>query len=172
MPRGRILLSVLAGILGAWALVASAQELAEVTRPCSPADLIGAWEVIRVGTAPGVRIDRSDPAFYPFQRYVFATDATVRHLTSETKITNADHRALLAVAAPWTWAVDANGRLLLLREGQATLDRSACLVLVKEVVDPRSRSRSRPGDLLLTHIDTDDRPLYRRQLRKLEALGE
>lgn len=149
-----------------------AQEEKDALRPCKPADLIGAWEVIRFGAAPAVLVDRSDPYFYPYQRYVFASNATVRHLTSRTKITPAAHRALLAATAPATWAVDGAGKLLVQTEGAPRLETAACAVLTKEVVDPRSRAPAMPGDLLLTHYDTADQPVMRRQLRKLDGLAE
>lgn len=169
----RALLSVLAGTaLCASAGAAAAQEIADATRACTRTDLLGGWQVIRLGPATGVRVDRSDPAFFPHQQYVFGKDATVRHLASQTLITNADHRALLAVTAAGTWAVDAAGRLLLLRAGQARLETSACLVLVREVTDPKTRLRSLPGDILLTTADAADKPLYRRQLRRLVGPGE
>ena len=173
MRRARVLLCVLAGAAvcaGAGSVLA--QDAADALRPCKPADLIGAWEVIRFGAAPAVLVDRSDPYFYPHQRYVFASNATVRHLTSRTKITPADHRALLAATAPATWAVDGAGKLLVQKEGATRLETAACAVLTKEVVDPRSRVPAMPGDLLLTHYDTADKPVMRRQLRKLDGLAE
>lgn len=173
MRRARLLQGLLAGAaLGTAAGLAAAQEMADVTRPCKQADLVGAWEVIRFGAAPPVRVDRSDPAFYPYQRLVFGANATLRHLTSQTKITADRHRALLAGAAPATWAVDGAGRLLLLREGDTRLERSACLVLTKEVRDPRSRAPALVGDILLTRYDAVDTPVMRQQLRKLDGLGE
>jgi hypothetical protein len=123
--------------------------------------------VVRLGPARSAPVDRSAPAFYPYQRYVFARDATVRRLTSRTRITEAEYAALLAAAATDTWAVDEASRLLLLPAGRAQLDRSACLVLVKEVVDPKNGVRSLPGDILLTDTDAAGAPLFRRQLRKL-----
>jgi hypothetical protein len=172
--RARIvLLVVLAGAaVGAGTAPSAAQELADVTRPCRAADLLGAWEVIRLGTAAGVRVDRSDPAFYPHQRYVFYKNATLRYLASQTRITAESQRALLATAAVGTWAVDDGGRLLVLHEGEARLDRSACLVLVKEVQDPKNRARSLAGDVLLTTYDAAGQSALRRQLRKLGGAPE
>ena len=173
MRRARAFLCVLAGAAvcaGAGSVLA--QDAADALRPCKPGDLIGTWEVIRFGTAPAVRVDRSDPSFYPHQRYVFASNATVRHLTSQTRITPADHRALLAATGPATWAVDGAGKLLVQKEGATRLETAACAVLTKEVVDPRSRVPAMPGDLLLTHYDTADKPVMRRQLRKLDGLAE
>lgn len=173
MRRARVLLCVLAGAAvcaGAGSVLA--QDAADALRPCKPGDLIGTWEVIRFGIAPAFLVDRSDPSFSPHQRYVFAANATVRHLTSPTRITPADHRALLAATAPATWAVDGAGKLLVQKEGATRLETAACAVLTKEVVDPRSRVPAMPGDLLLTHYDTADKPVMRRQLRKLDGLAE
>ncbi len=143
-----------------------------MTRPCTQADLIGTWEVVRFGTVPSLHVDRSEPVFFPYQRYVFGTNATVRHLASQTKITRDAHKALLATAVAGTWAVDGDGRLMLLRDGQASLEQSACLVLVKEVEDRKRRAHSRPGDILLTDYDAASQPVMRRQLRKLRGLNE
>ncbi len=173
MRRARLPLAVLLGAtLAGSAGPAAAQGLADATRPCKPGDLLGTWKLIAFGPAVGVRVDPSDPAFSPHQEFVFARDATVRHVASQTPIADADHRALLAGAAPGTWAVDPGGRLLLLRAGTARLEQSACLVLLKEVVDPKHGRRSLPGDILLTNADAADKPLFRRQLRKLDGPGE
>ncbi len=171
MRRARALPLVLLLLGGALAGRAGAQTLADVTRPCTAADLIGAWQVIRFGVTSRERMDPNDPAFFPFQRYVFAKDATLRYLSSKTPIRKTNQPALLATAQPGTWAVE-GGRLLLLRQGQAALDRSLCLVLVKEVVDPKNGVRSLPGDVLLTRVDAGEQPLDRSQLRKIEMLGE
>ncbi|PYM34559.1 MAG: hypothetical protein DME15_08695 [Candidatus Rokuibacteriota bacterium] len=173
MRRARPLRSLLLGAsLWASTLPAAAQELADVTRPCRRADLIGAWVVIRLGAAPGARVDRSDPTFYPHQEYVFYKNATVRHVASQARITDADHRALLSAAPDGTWAVDGEGSLLLQRAGQTSLERSACLVLLKEVVEPKTHLRSLRGDILLTDADGATQPRYRSQLRKLRGPGE
>ncbi|MBI2161253.1 MAG: hypothetical protein HYU25_12925 [Candidatus Rokubacteria bacterium] len=172
MRRAFAVLVLLSMALCAPAGRAPAEERKDALRPCTPADLIGAWEVIRFGTARAVAVDPSNPSFYPHQRYVFAANATVRHLTSRTKITPADHRALLAATAPATWAVDGTGKLLVQQEGATRLETAACAVLTTKVVDPRSRVPAMPGDLLLTHYDAVDRPVMRRQLRKLDRLAE
>ena len=68
--------------------------------------------------------------------------------------------------------MDGDGRLLLLRAGETRLEQSACLVLTKEVMDPRSRVPALVGDILLTRYDAVDTPVMRQQLRKLDGLGE
>jgi len=170
--RVRVLLCVLAGAaVCAGAAPAAAQDASDALRPCKAVDLLGAWEVIRFGAAPSFPVNRRDPYFYPFQRYVFAANATVRHLTSETRITPEGHRTLVAATPPATWAVNGEGKLLLQHPGATWVETAACAVLRKEVIDPRSQVPALPGDVLLTHYDAD-KPVMRRQLRKLDGLGE
>ena len=162
-------LAVLAGLGTAPAV---AQEAKDVLRPCTTTDLVGTWEVIRLGVVPSTRVDRTDPHFYRYQRYVFSANATMRHLTSKTRITPALHRALLSRATPTTWSVDGNGRLVTEREGAADPEVATCEVLTRPVIDPRGGVASPPGDVLLTHADGADRPVMRRQLRRLGGAGD
>ena len=152
--------------------LAVAQEAKDVLRPCAPADLVGTWEVIRFAVVAPARVDRSDPYFYPYQRYVFSANATMRHLTSKTRITPALQRALLSRAVPTAWSVDGTGRLVVERQGEVGPEAAACEVLTREVIDPRSGVASPPGDVLLTHKDDANRPMMRHQLRRLGVPGD
>jgi hypothetical protein len=170
--RARPLLRALAVLAWLGATSAVAQEEKDVLRPCATADLVGTWEVIRFAVAASARVDRSDPYFYQYQRYVFSANATMRHLTSKRRITPALHRALLSRAAPTAWSVDGTGRLVVEREGQVGPEAAACEVLTREVIDPRSGVASPPGDVLLTHWDDANRPVMRHQLRRLGGPGD
>ena len=170
--RPRRLFRALVVLAALAARPAVAQEEKDVLRPCTTAELVGTWEVIRFGTAPSARVDRSDPYFYRHQRYVFSANGTMRHLTSKTRITPALHRALLSRATPTTWSVDGNGRLVMEREGAAEPEVATCEVLTRPVIDPRSGVASPPGDVLLTHGGGADRPAMRRQLRRLGGAGD
>ena len=55
----------------------AADDLRDALRPCTRGDLIGTWAMIRLGTAPSVRVDESDPYFYPYQRYAFSAGDSV-----------------------------------------------------------------------------------------------
>lgn len=143
------------------------KDLSDTLRPCARTDLLGTWEVVRMGAAPGFTFDRADPEYHPFQRYVFDANATARHLTSETAITPDEHRALVERAAAATWAVDETGRLQLLKDGAARPEAATCAVLLKEVASREGGIPGLPGDLLLTHADARGKPVVRRQLRKL-----
>jgi len=136
-------------------------------RPCARADLLGTWQVVRMGAARSVTVDRSAPEYYPHQRYVFAADATMRYLAAQKAITAEDHRTLAAApATATTWAVDETGRLLTQADGVPRQEVSTCAVLLKQI------EAGEAGDVVLTRLDAEGRALSRRQLRRLERAPE
>ena len=144
-------------------------DVASAFRPCARADLIGAWQVLRLGVAPAFGVDKADPAYFAHQRYVFDANANLYQLTSTKTITPDEQRALLVATPPVTWAVDAEGRLLTQRAGEPRLDNSACQVILVETKDPRSDIHPGPGDVLLT-LFADGKPVVRRLLRRVDKL--
>jgi len=150
----------------------AADDPNEALRPCMRADLIGVWAMIRLGTARSVRVDPTDPSFYPYQRFVFRADASLRHLTAPAPVGPEEQRAILSAPPTITWTVDGEGRLLTRKNGAAAPEIDACQVLLVKVSDPRSSIPGLPGDLLLTHYGEDGKPVARRLLRKIAGAGE
>jgi hypothetical protein len=148
-----------------------ADEKSEALRPCTRADLIGIWAMIRLGRAPSVGVDATDPYFYPYQRYAFSADRRMRHLTAPAPVGPAEQRAILSASTTITWTVDDKGRLLTRKNGAAP-EIDACEVLLVKVSDPRNPISGLPGDLLLTHYGEDGKPIARRLLRKIAGSGE
>jgi hypothetical protein len=170
--RGALLALVASGLLPGLAADAQTRrgpDIVNAFRTCARADLIGAWQVLRMGVAPTYPVDKTDPAFSTHQRYVFDANANLYHLTSTRAITPDEQRALLAATPPVTWAVDAEGRLLTQRPGQPRLDTSTCQVVLVETRDPRSDIPPAPGDVVLTLL-SDGQPVVRRLLRRVEKL--
>jgi hypothetical protein len=145
-----------------------AQE-AEILRPCRRGDLIGLWQVVRFGFATGAEVDRSDPAYQMYQRYVFNANATMGYTASDVPPTPDEHRALLLRPAAATWALDERGWLVRQDPGAPRVARSECRVVTQRLKDPRSAVPALPGDVLLTDQGEDERPITRRLLRKLQA---
>ena len=82
-----LLLASLAASLAVWpADQAAAADLNEALRPCTRTDVIGIWAMIRQGTARSVQVDSTDPSFYPYQRFAFRADASVRHLAAPAPV--------------------------------------------------------------------------------------
>jgi hypothetical protein len=136
-------------------------------RPCRRGDLVGSWGVIRFGFASGASVDRGDPAYQPYQHYVFNADATMTYAAAAAPPTPEQQQALLRGPASATWRVDDRGRLMRQAAGSARVETSECRVITRTVRDPRSSVPALPGDVLLTDQREDESPIARRLLRKL-----
>jgi len=172
-PVAALLLALLAASLIPWLVdhAVAADDLREALRSCTRADLIGIWAMIRQGTAPAALVDLADPSFYPYQRFAFRADGSLRHLAAPAPVGPEEQRVILSAPTTTTWAVDAKGRLLTRKNGAAP-EIDACQVLLAKVSDPRSPIPGLPGDLLLTHYGEDGKPIARRLLRKIAGPGE
>ncbi len=177
MTRARVVVLVLVSIAGSFAWwpgdrAAAVDDPREVLRPCTRADLVGTWAMIRLGTPPSVRVDVTDPSFYPYQRYAFSADRRVRHLTALAPVGPEEQRVILSAPSTITWSVDDRGRLLTKQDGAAAPEVDGCQILLAKISDPRSPVPGYPGDLLLTHYDGDGKPVARRLLRKMSGPTE
>jgi len=150
----------------------AADDLRDALRPCTRGDLIGTWAMIRLGTAPSVRVDQSDPYFYPYQRYAFSANRSMRHLAATAPVGPEEQQAILSAPPTTTWTVDDKGRLLTRRSGATAPEVDACQILLTKISDPRSPVPGLPGDLLLTHYSEDGKPVARRLLRKMSGPSE
>jgi hypothetical protein len=144
----------------------------DALRPCTRADLIGTWAMIRLGTAPSVKVDASDPYFYPYQRYAVTADRSMRHLTATVPVGPEEQRTILSAPATITWSVDDSGRLLTRKNGAAAPEVDVCHILLTKISDSRSSFPGFAGDMLLTHYGQDGKPVARRLLRKMSSPDE
>ena len=173
-PLLALVLVVLAGSFSLWpsGRAAAVDDPRDALRPCTRVDLIGTWAMIRLGTAPSVKVDADDPYFYPYQRYAFTADRRMRHLTATVPVGPEEQRTILTAPATITWSVDDRGRLLTRKNGAAAPEVDTCQFLLTKISDPRSSFPGFPGDLLLTHYSEDGKPVARRLLRKMSEPGE
>jgi hypothetical protein len=148
---------------------APAQEGEAVLRPCRRADLLGHWQVIRFGFASGAQVDRADPAYGPYQRYVFNANATMAYVAAAVAPSADEERAFARAPAAVTWALQPGGRLLRQRAGAARVETSECRVVTQVLRDARSPVFALPGDVVLTDQGEDARPIARRLLRRLPS---
>ena len=177
MTRARVAALVLVVIAGPFAWrpsdrAGAVDDRREALRPCTRADLIGTWAMIRQGTPPSVRVDATDPSFYPYQRYAFSADRRMRHLAARAPVGPAEQRVILSAPSTITWTVDNQGRLLTKKDGAAAPEVDTCQILMTKISDPRSPVPGYPGDLLLTHHDGGGKPVARRLLRKMSGPAE
>ena len=140
-----------------------AQE-SDALRPCRPEDLPGVWEVMRLRASSGWRVDRSQPYYFQFQRYVFTADGGARHLTATMPIGAAQHEVMVSAPPTARWTVDERGWLTVDKE-DGPPDVSQCQVVERQIVDSRQRVTASPGELVLTYY-SNAAPVMRRQLAR------
>ncbi len=164
-----LLTLAIAGSCAFWPVgrAAAFDDPRDALRPCTRGDLIGTWAMIRQGTAPSVRVDATDPDFYPYQRYAFSADRSMRRLTATVPVGLEEQRTILSAPATTTWSIDERGRLLTRKNGAAAPEVDACQILLAKISDPRSSVPGLAGDVLLTHYGEDGKPVARRLLRKM-----
>jgi hypothetical protein len=146
---------------------ARAQETAAL-RPCRPDDVPGVWDVVRLRASSGWRVDRSQPYYFQYQRYVFTADGQARHLTATMPIGPAQHEALTSAPVGTRWSLDERGWLTVDKE-QGAPDVSECQVVERQIVDDRQRVTAMPGEVLLTYY-ARGAPVMRRQLARHRRL--
>jgi hypothetical protein len=140
-----------------------AQET-EALRPCRSDDVPGVWDVVRLRATSSWRVDRSQPYYFQFQRYVFTVDGRARHLTATMPIGGAQHEAMTSAPVLTRWSLDERGWLTVDNEYGAP-DVGECQVVERQIVDDRQRVTAMPGEVLLTYY-ADGAPVMRRQLAR------
>ena len=156
-------LAVLALAAAVLAPAARAQET-DALRPCRAEDLPGVWDVVHLRASSSWPVDRSQPYYFQFQRYVFAADGGARHLTATMPIGPAQHEAMVSAPTTARWTLDTRGWLTI-DKAEGPPDVSQCQVVERTIVDSRQRVTAAPGELLLTYY-SKSAPVMRRQLAK------
>ena len=133
-------------------------------RRCWPDDVPGVWDVVRLRASSSWRVDRSQPYYFQFQRYVFTADGYARHLTAPMPIGPAQHEAMTSMPVRTRWSLDERGWLTVDKEEGAP-DVSECQVVQRPIVDDRQRITAMPGEVVLTYYAAGA-PVMRRQLAR------
>jgi hypothetical protein len=160
-------LAVLALAAAVLAPAAWAQET-DALRPCRAEDVPGVWDVVRLRASSSWPVDRSQPDYFQFQRYVFGADGAARHLTATMPIGPVQHQVMVSAPSPARWTLDGRGWLTIDKE-EGPPDVSQCQVVERQIVDSRQRVTATPGELLLTYYSRSA-PVMRRQLARHPTL--
>src|SRR5262245_42324996 len=81
LVKRKILACSLFLVLAAGYPALAAKERA--SRPAVKADLVGTWDMVSVQPVH----DKKDPVFYPYQRFVFNPDASMKFMVSDKPFT-------------------------------------------------------------------------------------
>ena len=137
-------------------------------RPASSEDFPGLWEVVRWQS--DVPADRLKSYAAPFQYYLFAPDGSLRSATSQTRTRNlaAISHAVELQPAVTRYACSSGGFVEIFHtDWPDAPERWHAYYVNYTRRDAEGHFYFRAGDLVMTLLDNDGRPLYVRQMRQL-----
>ncbi|MEM8549816.1 MAG: hypothetical protein AAGF10_03420 [Verrucomicrobiota bacterium] len=145
--------------------------LSNNSRPATRADILGVWEM------PYQHIDAAAKATSEaqarYQVYAFDEDGTVKRLTA-TKRVSPEERSLLLQVVPQlgTWEMLGEGQVVI-RRAALDVDNIRAVILERSFQDPflSQAPPYREGDLVLTYLDLERKPVITRLLRRIPTDG-
>ncbi len=164
LPNKSILLSVLFLSVVFFSNIAHADNKpSKDFRPCTQSDLIGTWDVISLQSP--TPIDKNNPYFFRYQRFVFQKDGKVRHMTTTEPITEDWFQMMLLAPATSTFRVDQEG-VMTIQKKAAPSEHALCTYNLLDVRSPDNQPVFMNGDILLT-TKIDGKIVLQRNLRKV-----
>lgn len=149
--------------------VFAAEEKA--SRQAVKADLVGTWEMVSVRPIH----DASDPVFYPYQRYVFNADASMKYMVSEKPFTKEWLDKFVKQPREIDFRVDEKGILYLIWQSKPHQEMAICALVLKDVpqevlakvpVDKR-KGLPKKGDLTLSFLNSQGKIAYQKVLTRV-----
>ena len=161
--------SVLLPLMLCAVTVFAAEE--KVSRPAVKKDLVGTWELVSVRPIH----DASDPVFYPYQRYVFNADASMKYMVSEKPFTKEWLDKFVKQPREIDYRVDEKGVLSLIWQNKPHQESAICAYGLKDVPAevlakvPEGKRKGLPkkGDLTLSFLNSQGKIAYQKVLTRV-----
>ena len=143
----------------------------KMSRPATKADLVGVWEMASVQPIH----DKNDPVFFPYQRFVFGGNASMKFISSEKPFTKEWLDKFKKQPAEIDFSVNEKGVLTLSWQKIVHAEKALCTYVLKDVpVEvllklPAERKKGLPkkGNLTLSFLNKDGRIAYQKVLSKI-----
>ena len=160
--------AVLALFLLHASLVFALQE--KVSRPAVKADLVGMWDMVLVQP---VR-DKNDPIFFPYQKFVFYNNASMKFMSSDKPFSNEWLEKFNKQNAEIDYLLDAKGVLTMSWQKTPHSEKVLCAYVLEDVpVEvasklPLERRKGLPkrGSITLSFLNNSGRIAYQKVLSK------
>lgn len=141
------------------------------SRPAVKKDLVGTWELASVHPVH----DPNDPVFYPYQRYVFNSDSSMKYMVSEKPFTKDWLDKFVKQPREIDFRVDQKGVLSLIWQSRSHTEEAICAYVVKDVPAevlakiPTERRKGLPkkGDLTLSFLNSQGKIAYQKVLTRV-----
>ncbi len=167
-----------AGLIG-WLATDSATVSAKTSsesgyhRACTASDIVGTWQVVK--WRPLVKFsekDKSSSYFHPHQLYQFTADGTLKSMTSTRPFDSGSSRAFDRVPKVISYHFPSNGQLETRRtDSPGHGERWVCHFVTKDVKDASRQVDLRQGDVVMTLLGREGKPIFIRQLRRLSNVS-
>lgn len=143
----------------------------KMSRPASKADLVGTWEMASVQPVH----DKNDPVFFPYQRFMFGANSSMKFISSEKPFTKEWLNKFKKQPAEIDFTVNEKGVLTLSWQKVSHAENILCSYVLKEVPAevlsklPAERRKGLPkkGDLTLSFLNSSGRIAYQKVLSKI-----
>ena len=137
-------------------------------RACTARDVVGTWEVVKWRTL--VTFDEKDKGssyFHRHQLFQFAADGTLKSMTSTRPFDDRSSRAFARVPKVISYHFPSNGQLETTRTDlPGHRELWICHFVTRRVKDAPRQVDLRPGDVVMTLLDRQGKPVFIRQLRR------
>jgi len=151
--------------------VSSYAETEHASRPATKKDLVGTWELVSVRPAQNAK----DPVFYPYQRFQFNADSSMKYMTSTEPFTKDWLDKFRKEQAAIDFRVDERGVLSLMWQKKRYEESAICAVSQKEIPAdvlakiPKDKRKGLPkkGDMTLSYLNPEGRIAYQKVLTRV-----
>ena len=162
-------------ILGLVLFLAASAQAAEApspkaSKPCTKAELIGAWDMVSVTPV----LDNQDPTFYPYQKFAFNRDSSMKVMTSNKPFDAKALAAFKSQPSEINYSLDPKGILTMTWSTRPHTEYAICAYVLQEVPPeilkkiPAERRAGIPrkGNVTLSFIGRDGKIAFQKVLKK------
>ena len=154
-------------------LIASAAWAApeKASRPAAKEDLAGTWDMVSVKPVQ----DKKDPVFFPYQRFVFNKDSSMKYMVSDKPFVEEWLEKFNKQRPAIDYSVSAKGLLTLTWQDQPHNETALCAYVLRDVpaevlaklpVGERDRVPGQ-GDITLSFLNSSGHIAYQKVLKKI-----
>jgi hypothetical protein len=159
-------------LLALGSLATSAYAGDKASRPCKKEDLIGTWEMISVKPV----YDKTDPVFFPFQKFVFKQDSSMKFISSEKPLTKEWLEKFQKQPVEIDYTLSDKGIVTMTWHSRPHNDSALCAYTLSDVppellakIPPADRGHlPRKDDATLSYLNNAGKIAYQKILRKTE----
>ena len=146
----------------------SSRHIAErpYARFCTARDLVGTWRVIKWTSELQFK-DPNAPYLLPYQLFQFSKDGAMKSVHSKREFTGDPMKTFQAMPAVGIYRFNPDRLLTIKAKGNPrTAETWHCSAVIEDRSDDKRQIFLKKGDVVMTLIGKNGRPLYVRQMRK------